>query len=964
MIKKINEFRKSIFFRIVIPMVLLTVIQSIIVILVLNFTVIKNSVEKSQIQNFKSQVSVRKNYIENLISNSWNNFENFDNNINTASKKFLNDNSLSVEEMLTDSSKSEDYLNELSPYLIQLLNDNQVNDAYFILNNDFDDKLLTYIRTKNPKNTSNSEIDVIYAPRKVWQNFYKQKFGLSMTIDTNKFTDIEDRSFFTQPIQAYKDNVDQERLGYWECNAYINSTDVLTQSRVLVINDQIVGVYGIGVTSIYLDNLFYNLNKGEEINVALVKKQNGTSIDSLASYLDLSLPKIENISFAQTEYEDIYEFFNEKTSEYYCEYNLNIYNGSNIYDDLWYLVGIRQKNKILKIAKDTKFNILMIYGISFLIVVILSCVIAYIVTRPIVKVSNNISERNINKIPNTNITEVDNLISEINYYFKKTTSLSNKMNRLIEDSTFNISFFEYQREKDSISATKQFYEMLNLPYKEDEITSAEFLFLFKCLKEKIISSTYTVLGDNILKESGEIIFCIDKKYLRLKIDIDKNYDVFATLIDFTKDYLEKQRLEKERDYDVLTGLLNRRGFYSKVLPLFNSPTSSNCSYFMIDVDNLKRINDIYGHEFGDGYLQQIGNYLLEITKKHENLYVCHISGDEYVLYLDGFKSLQEENEIIHAIEKIRSEFIYIKTKKFYISFSMGICRNIKGISFEEVRKRADYSMYIAKRNGKNLTQVFDDEIYNLYVQETILLEDLNKLISQRLFDYAYQPIVDIRNGEILGYEALLRPMLKDYNPGMVINAAKKYNRLYDIEKITMFCATEKFFKKQTGKKIFLNSISSQVFNDDDLHSFKEAFKENFDSMVIELIEEDFGQNTIIKRKTNFLDENNIQYAIDDYGTGFNNIGMILSFHPVYIKIEGSLIRGIDKDDKKQKLAKSIVSYCSVNKIKIVAEAVETVEELKFVKELGVDYVQGYLLAKPDLEIKELSQDKIDLLKNI
>lgn len=959
---RFHKFRKSLFSRIVIPVIFLTAIQSIIVILILNFTVIKNSVEKSQIQNFKSTVVIRKNYLENMMSNSWNNFDSFNNKIDSISKKYLSDENVSVEDILSDKDKSEDYLNQISSYLVDLLNDNQVTDAYFILNNDFDDKLLTFIRTKKPKNISNSEIDVLFAPRKVWKSFYDLGFGLDKNIDTNKFSDINNTDFFYKPL-AYASNLSSSSMGYLSCNTNINSTNVLTQSRILSIDGKILGVYGIGISEFYLKNLFANLNKGEEINIALVNKENGKIINSLTSYIDYSIPDVEDISFSQTEYDEIQEFLKDKTIEYYYEYNLNIYDESSSIDEQWYVVGILPKNKILKIANDTRFNISLIYGISFVVTLILSCFVAYIITKPILKVSYSISETNIKNIPTTNITEVDKLINEINFYFNKTTSLSNKLNILIEDSTFNISFFEYQKKNDVINATKQFYDMLNLPYKEDVTKSNDFINIFKTLEDCVVSSTYHSLNGSILKEPGEIIFFINEKYMRLKIAIDENYDVFATLIDFTNDYIEKQRLVKERDFDVLTGLLNRRGFYSKVLPLFKENHDLKGSYFMIDVDNLKRINDQYGHEYGDAYLQNIGKLLLKITNKYQNLYSCHISGDEYVLYLDGFNSLEEERDIIQAIEKIRTESFYINSKEFNISFSMGVCRNIKNLTFEELGKRADFAMYIAKRNGKNLTQIFDDDVYNLYVQETIMLEDLNTLITKKLFDYAYQPIVDIHTGEILGYEALMRPTYKNFNPGMVLTAAKKYNRLYDIEKITMFMAPKKFFNKNIKKKIFLNSISSQVFNDDDLKTFKDEFKDRFDQMVIELIEEDFGQSTVVARKTKFFDENDIKYAIDDYGTGYNNIGMILSFHPVYIKIEGSLIRNIDKDERKQKLAKSIVSYCSINNIKIIAEAVETVEELKFVKELGVDYVQGYLIAKPDLEIKELSQDKIDLLMN-
>ena len=200
----------------------------------------------------------------------------------------------------------------------------------------------------------------------------------------------------------------------------------------------------------------------------------------------------------------------------------------------------------------------------------------------------------------------------------------------------------------------------------------------------------------------------------------------------------------------------------------------------------------------------------------------------------------------------------------------------------------------------------------------------------------------------------MRPTIDEFkSPIDVIDYAKKYNRLYDIEKLTIFTALEKFVKSNINKKVFINSISSQQLSESDLSIIIEKYKDYFNNIVIEIIEEDFGETDILKSKTSSLKNLNINYAIDDYGTGFNNIGMILNYSPKYIKLDCLLVREINFDSKKLMFAKSLIEFCKKNNILVIAEGVETIEELKCVKEAGADYVQGYLIAKPNLEIKDI-----------
>lgn len=960
MISWFKKFRKSIFAKIIVPVLTLTIIQSIVVITVLYFTVIKNTINDSLVKTFESNVNVRKNYIEDLVSNSWGDIDIVYDNFVSKTEKYLVDNSTDVSTILSSKTDSDNYLLKVSHLLTDLIDDNKVNDAYLILNNNFENKDMTYLRTKNPNHTNNAEVEVLYAPTKVWNKFYNAGYALDVNIENNVYSEIANTEFYTSPLDYY--NTNKEVVGFWSCLGNIKSTNILSYSKPLVVNDQVVGVIGIGLTESYLKTSLATLNKGEEINIALIRKTNDKIDSSFTSYIDYSIPNLSTINLETTNYDYVYQFDKDGVTEYYYEIQLNVYDDSNPYSQKWYVSGILPKETIFKVSNTTIFNLICVYFFGFIVALFFYLFMAYLITKPIINSSNELQKENVTNITKTNITEVDNLIDQINNYSLKNASLSNKLERLLEASNIEISFFEYSRSEHTISTSNNFFEMLSIQYKSENIDPHEFILKLKGLEKNIIKSTYKKLDDNILEDDGEIIFLISDKYMKMQISYQSE-GTFATLIDLTKEYQENKRIRHERDYDVLTGLLNRRGFTRKVSHLFEKEHIG--SLFMIDIDNLKFINDQYGHDLGDMYLRKVGDYLKELSYEFKNLYACHVSGDEYILYLYDYDSFEIENSLVKKLEDIRKEYVEGRdNNRIYISLSIGVCRDSKGLSYDELLKRADYAMYIAKNSGKNNIHYFDGSALVEYESENVLYEDINKLISEELIDYAYQPIVDINTGEIYGYEALMRPTMQGMNPLKVINAAKKFSRLYDIERLTLFKSLSKFVKYNSDKKLFINSISSQVLNESDLDEFTNKFKDHFDHIVIELIEEDFGQSEVVKKKKAFLDKYNISYAIDDYGTGYNNIGMILSFSPKFVKIEGSLIRGIDKDEKKQRLTKSIISYCDINNIKVIAEAVETVEELKVVKSLGADYIQGYLLAKPQLEIKELDKEKKELLLNL
>ncbi len=958
--KKGPRLFKNIYSRILIPVMIIIFLQGIIISFFLFFGVTQKTLGSVLIRDFKVNVNLRRNYLETSIVNKWNNIDVDRNKIIENTKEFIEEKNITIDELLNDKKYSEELILMQADIIPDVIIKNQVTTCFLIIDNQDlpqDSKTAVFLNTKNPNMNTNDGIEVLFAPYSTTEYYHKSQFLLSTTAYSYKFSDIENKNFYYKPINYAKEAGKSKVEGYWSCDLSLENYKFLTYTIPLILNGKVIGAFGIGLTTQYLNSMISYINKDTKLNIELVRKVDDRYENAFKAYNDFSLVDFDRNQCKSTGIEGIYSFKNNNNVvEYVYDEELRL-DGDEVYNESWYVVGILPKNDILSAETTIEKQVIVVItgGILFTFCALLVGI--RLIINPIKKVSRNVSNQNLNNIPKTNIYEVDVLLNELSLYFEKAINLSKKLDNVIEDSSINIAILDYSKKDNVVNITNKFYSMLELDYDSMPTTKDEFLSRIKPIEKYIDYSLneYEDFTEELFAKSNEYGILVKNTYLRLKIE-SSDEGAIATLLDFTAVYNEKKKIENERDYDPLTGLLNRTGLYIRVEKLISKHGKKGALY-MIDIDNLKKINDNYGHDLGDKYINITGKYLSDLGKKHPNLLVSHLSGDEFILYLDNHRSMTEVNEIAKEIEKIREVYLEAYSDKIYISLSCGVALFEPNITFNELRKRADFAMYTIKKSNKNSVAFFNSEAYELYNMEKVMYEKLIKLIDEKLIDYAYQPIVDVKTGEVLGYEALMRPMLEEYRqPLKVIEAAKKYNRLYDIEVLTNFLATEKFVKSKCDKKLFINSISSQILSNELYDKYLKDFKDYLPNIVIEIIEEDFGENDIIDKKTSIIKKNGMNYAIDDYGTGFNNIGMVLDYSPAYIKIEGSLIREIDTDDKKKHFTKSIINFCKENEILVVAESVETIEEFKCVKELGVDYVQGYLLAKPSLHIVDLPDE--------
>lgn len=285
----------------------------------------------------------------------------------------------------------------------------------------------------------------------------------------------------------------------------------------------------------------------------------------------------------------------------------------------------------------------------------------------------------------------------------------------------------------------------------------------------------------------------------------------------------------------------------------------------------------------------------------------------------------------------------------------------------DLLKLSDYAMYEAKHNRKGTMFEFDQESYkeNAYLLEN--REAINRLLDEGLIRFAFQPIVDLATGEIYAYEALMRPLLDNFqSPLEILSVAASQSKLNQLERLVIFTAFDyvRDHLDEIGqRRIFINSIPSQKLPPEDIQQMHQRYPEEvFRRVMIEITEDVDYSPQLLDDKVQSVRGMGLPIAIDDFGSGYSNEMRILALEPDVVKIDMGIIRGIHADPNKQQLVANIVGFCKPKGISMVAEGVEDAEDLMEVTRQGIDYVQGYYTARPNFELKELAPDVVEFIK--
>ena len=417
-----------------------------------------------------------------------------------------------------------------------------------------------------------------------------------------------------------------------------------------------------------------------------------------------------------------------------------------------------------------------------------------------------------------------------------------------------------------------------------------------------------------------------------------------------------QSVENAEFVNPVTKLPNLQGV-TKWFDKFSADEKNREKMLAVSVYGLpkyKYIYDNYGLKDIEEALRFVADALT--ASNSDEAYIGHISEDEFVVinYFDDPNAISDTiNDATGKFFTLNAQYNGSSNKEYYVEVNCGCTVSERNwdSNLANFINLASSEMYI------NRLQQGASAVVKEQVSPREHYDKFNRLIRKNLFTYNFQPIVDARTGDIFAYEALMRtdPSV-GMNPLEVLATAGEFNRMYDVEKATMFNVMERYSKERDSfkdRKVFINSIPGHFLKGKEYDEFCSAYGDCLDNVVLEITE----QNTISDEELHIMKHlggKESRIAVDDYGTGHSNIVNLLRYSPQVIKIDRFLITDIHKDANKQMFVKSTIDLARHNNIKVLAEGVETSQELRTVVSYGVDYIQGFYTGKP-------SPDPIDAI---
>lgn len=427
-----------------------------------------------------------------------------------------------------------------------------------------------------------------------------------------------------------------------------------------------------------------------------------------------------------------------------------------------------------------------------------------------------------------------------------------------------------------------------------------------------------------------------------------------------KDITESKKITAQINYmayhDPLTGLANPRLFqinFNQALELAQK-NMGTVTLFFLDIDRFKFINDYLGHDMGDLLLQRISTRLTECVQNKESIY--RYGGDEFIILLEN-KDKQQALSLAQTIIQTISKPYDLEGFEVVVTASLGISMYpTHGDDSKTLMKKADNAMYHAKRQGRNNYQLYNNRI-QISSNSNLKAETLlHKAIEREELFIQYQPQIDTNKNSIYGVEALIRWNSKELGvvpPGEFINLAEETGLIVPIGEwvLKTACKQNKEWQEMglPPMIISVNLSIRQFYQTDLIKKISHILKETkLDPQYLELeITESMAMNAntaegILKG----LKKLGVKIAIDDFGTGYSSLNYLRRFPIDHLKIDQSFVKDIHSDTDEQNIIETIITLGHSLNLCVIAEGVETKEQVDFLHKFQCDVLQGYYFSKP------------------
>lgn len=713
------------------PLVMLILLQAAILLVSLYLSGIFSQVNSNERSILGKQVVNRANYLEIQMTQQWSDIAELAQSINRKTQAAIEQGAIRLDLLENDSKEASKLIGMICTDMIETMYRNKNSGIYVIFNTssldgNVEPKTGFHVRDFDPTVNATTQYSDLLLECAPISTVKAMNISTDTGWDTRYDFGTAYGDYFRKPfMEAYRAMRKLEAVDYacWNSSAQSSLPSGLTYSMPLMLEDgTLYGVLGVELLDDYVgDSLPYDeLGFGTDGTYMLALFDKGTNRATLKMVSGKTrLRRGETIALTPGK-DGSYAFEQDGKKIVTQMDRLTVYDMYAPFDsETWVLMGATTAQSLYAFSKRVSRMILLAIALMLIFDAAGSVLIARRLSKPIEKLSKevDIARMNENGIPRLSITgirEIDHFAEAFAELSREAINTSTRFLRMLDMASVDIAGCEFDTSKEAdvtpAFATDNFFPLLGVPNGDaGNVTLGQI----KMLQSKMTNSILSVekKGDSTLLH----VRSLDGKerYVRLKeTQIESRTIVLAE--DVTTSTLERLRIERERDYDLLTGLYNRRAFYRFAGRLFDRPDKmKHAAVVMMDLDNLKRTNDTFGHEWGDRYIHEAAVCFLRNIP--DGTLCARVSGDEFNILFCGYDSREAVqraiDRLVSGIEN--SHFNLPDGQATRIHVSGGIAWYPEdGTELMELIKCADFAMYQMKRNEKGRFGVFDRTQYN------------------------------------------------------------------------------------------------------------------------------------------------------------------------------------------------------------------------------------------------------------